>query len=75
MKVADILRTKGSVVKTVTPDKTALEFSRQLLTEQIGAMIVSDDGRSIAGIISERDLAYALGMHGSELAKIACLSL
>ena len=75
MKVADILRTKGSVVKTVTPDKTALEFSRQLLTEQIGAMIVSDDGRSIAGIISERDLAYALGMHGSELAKIVVSKL
>ena len=75
MKVADILRIKGSVVKTVTPDKTALEFSRQLRAEQIGAMIVSDDGRSIAGIISERDLAYALAVHGSELSKIVVSKL
>jgi CBS domain-containing protein len=75
MKVADILRIKGSVVKTVTPDKTALEFSEQLRAEQIGAMVVSDDGRSIDGIISERDLAYALAAHGSELSRIAVSKL
>jgi CBS domain-containing protein len=75
MKVADILRTKGSVVKTVTPDKTALEFSEQLRAERIGAMIVSDDGRSIEGIISERDLAYALAAHGSELPRITVSKL
>ena len=70
MKVADIIRTKGSVVKTVAPDKTALELSERLRAEQIGAMVVSDDGRSIDGIISERDLAYALAAHGSDLSRI-----
>jgi CBS domain-containing protein len=75
MKVADIIRIKGSVVKTVTPDKTALEFSEQLCAEQIGAMVVSHDGRSIDGIISERDLAYALAAHGSELSRIAVSKL
>jgi CBS domain-containing protein len=75
MKVADIIRIKGSVVKTVTPDKTALEFSEQLRAEQIGAMVVSHDGRSIDGIISERDLAYALAAHGSELSRIAVSKL
>jgi len=75
MKVADIIRIKGSVVKTVTPDKTALEFSEQLRAEQIGAMVVSDDGRTIEGIISERDLAYALAAHGSELSRIAVSKL
>jgi len=75
MKVADILRIKGSVVKTVTPAKTALELSEQLRAEQIGAMVVSDDGRSIDGIISERDLAYALAAYGSELSTIAVSKL
>ena len=75
MKVADILRIKGSIVKTVAPDKTALEFSEQLRAEQIGAMVVSDDGRSIDGIISERDLAYGLAAHGSELSRIAVSKL
>lgn len=75
MKVADIIRIKGSVVKTVTPDMTALELSEQLRAEQIGAMVVSHDGRSIDGIISERDLAYALAAHGSELSRIAVSKL
>ena len=43
MQVADILRIKGSTVKTVTPDKTALQLSEQLRDEQIGAAIVRDD--------------------------------
>ena len=30
MRVADILRIKGSTVKTVTPDETALELSEKL---------------------------------------------
>jgi CBS domain-containing protein len=54
MRVADILSIKGSTVKTVTPNETALEFSEKLRAAQIGAMIVSNDGNSIDGIISER---------------------
>jgi CBS domain-containing protein len=75
MKVADILRIKGSTVKTVTPDKTALQLSEQLRDEQIGAAIVSDDDKSIDGIISERDLAYGLAAHGSKLPGIAVSEL
>ena len=75
MKVADILRVKGSAVKTVTSDVTALEFSERLRAERIGAMIVSNDGRSIDGIISERDLAYGLAAHGGMLPKIAVSEL
>lgn len=75
MKVADILRVKGSAVKTVTSDVTALELSERLRAERIGAMIVSNDGRSIDGIISERDLAYGLAAHGGMLPKIAVSKL
>jgi CBS domain-containing protein len=70
MKVANILQIKGSVVKTVRPDTSARELSVRLHAEQIGAMIVSSDGRSIDGIVSERDLAYALAAHGSELPRL-----
>ena len=71
MKVADILKSKGPIVKTVRPDETALELSEHLRAERIGAMIVSKDGTSIDGIISERDLAYGLAVHGSKLPRIA----
>ena len=75
MKVADILRIKGSTVKMVTPDETALEMAEKLHAAQIGAMIVSEDGTSIDGIISERDLAYGLAEHGRELPRIAVSKL
>jgi CBS domain-containing protein len=67
MKVSDILQIKGSDVKTVRPDTSARELSVRLHVEQIGAMVVSSDGRSVEGMVSERDLAYALAAHGSEL--------
>jgi CBS domain-containing protein len=71
MKVSDILKIKGSNVKTVTPDTSARELSAQLRAEQIGAMLVSGDGRTIDGIVSERDLAYAIAAHGSDVPALA----
>jgi CBS domain-containing protein len=70
MKVSDILQVKGPAVKTVRPDTSARELSVQLRAEQIGAMIVSNDGKSIDGLVSERDIAYALAAHGEELPKL-----
>ena len=70
MRVADILRIKGSVVKTVQPHETALLLSGHLRAEQIGALVVSTDGNSIDGIVSERDLAYGLATYGSRLPTI-----
>jgi CBS domain-containing protein len=70
MKVADILRIKGSAVKTVPPHETALLASGHLRAGQIGALVVSRDGNTIEGIVSERDLAYGLATHGDRLPKI-----
>ena len=70
MKVSDILQVKGPAVKTVRPHTSARELSVQLRAEQIGAMIVSNDGKSIDGLVSERDLAYALATHGEALPKL-----
>ncbi|MGE5261295.1 MAG: CBS domain-containing protein [Actinomycetota bacterium] len=67
MKVADILRIKGSTVKTVPPHETALLASGHLRAAQIGALVVSRDGNTIEGILSERDLAYGLATHGDRL--------
>jgi CBS domain-containing protein len=64
-KVSDII-TKRSVL-TVTSDESIAALSRRLQKERVGAMIVSDDGVSIAGIISERDIAYALSLHRGDL--------
>jgi CBS domain-containing protein len=70
MKVADILRIKGSAVKTVPPHETALLASGHLRTAQIGALVVSTDGNSIEGIVSERDIAHGLATHRDRLPTI-----
>ena len=67
MKVSDIIQTKSSEVKTIRPQASARELSVRLHADQIGAMVVSDDGKSINGIVTERDLAYGLAAHGSAL--------
>jgi CBS domain-containing protein len=67
MKVSDILKTKGSAVITVRRDETVLDLSEKLRQERIGAAIVSMDGTTIDGIVSERDVAYAVAAHASRL--------
>jgi CBS domain-containing protein len=71
MKVSDIIQTKGSVVKTIRPEASARELSVRLHADQIGAMVVSSDDKSIDGIVTERDLAYGLAAYGTELPMIA----
>lgn len=67
MKVADILAFKGSVVITIKPSESVEALSRLLREKRIGAAIVSNDGRTIDGVISERDVAYGLSIHKGDL--------
>jgi CBS domain-containing protein len=60
MIVQSILRSKkNSHVLTIRPDDTILKFVQLLRLEDVGAMIVSKDGHSLDGIISERDVVLA----------------
>ncbi len=60
MNVESILRTKGSKVITVKPETSVGEVARTLRKAAIGAAIVSQDGRRVLGIISERDIVIGL---------------
>lgn len=59
MYVRDILQDKGSDVVTIGSDETVRSASQALAKARIGALPVLDDGR-LVGIVSERDIAYAL---------------
>lgn len=65
MQLSTILASKGGYVATVQPDATVAELVALLAEHRIGALVVSADGRTIAGIVSERDVVRALN-HGSE---------
>jgi CBS domain-containing protein len=75
MTVASILKIKGKIYKTVKPGETMREFAQHLKDDRIGAMIVTEDGTNIDGIISERDLAYGLAKHGAALPDMAVSEL
>ena len=67
MNVEGILRTKGTHVVTIRPNATIEELVGGLRNERIGAMVVSEDGRSVLGIISERDVVRGLAERGSRI--------
>ena len=66
MKVRDILGHKGGRVVTIRPDASVSTAVHRLVLERIGALVVSEDGRRVAGIISERDIVRAVSAHGAE---------
>ena len=67
ISVAEILKRKGTVVRIVVPGVPIQTFAQALQEEGIGAMVVKEADGTIAGIISERDLAYGFANHGSNL--------
>ncbi|GIH95055.1 CBS domain-containing protein [Planobispora siamensis] len=67
MLIGTILKGKGSHVATVRPDATVDELLTVLADNNIGAVVVSEDGSSIAGIVSERDVVRRLHDRGAEV--------
>jgi CBS domain-containing protein len=67
MNVEAILRAKGRHVATVRTDAPVATVVRDLANKGIGALVVSDDGRTVDGIISERDIVQALAAHGANI--------
>jgi CBS domain-containing protein len=66
MRIADIVRSKGSQVATVTVTTTVTGLLAELAIHNIGAMVViGPDG--MVGIVSERDVVRHLHEHGPEL--------
>ena len=67
MNVETILRNKGNWVATIRPDATIAEAVDMLHRERIGAIVVSNDGDGVDGILSERDIVAALAEQGTNL--------
>ncbi|HZS85789.1 MAG TPA: CBS domain-containing protein [Stellaceae bacterium] len=65
MNVEAILRAKGNAVATIPSGTTVAAAVRELKARGIGALVVSDDGRTPAGILSERDIVHAVAEHGA----------
>jgi CBS domain-containing protein len=67
MNIESILAGKGRAVSTIRPDATIAEAVRRMREERIGALVVSEDGRRIAGIISDRGIMNTIADRGVEV--------
>jgi CBS domain-containing protein len=67
MKIEAILKAKGSRVATVRPDMTVATACHRLKMEKVGALVVSNDGRTMLGMITERDIMQCLAAQGPAL--------
>ena len=70
MLVQHILAQKpNAVILTIRPENTVTEAIAMLAEKRIGALIVTRDGKTIDGILSERDIVRELGKRGVESLK------
>jgi CBS domain-containing protein len=61
MRINDVVRQKPSHdVVTISPTATVRELVALLAEHNIGAVVVSDDGEHVLGIVSERDVVRRL---------------
>lgn len=62
-KVADVLLRKGSHITTVTPQTTVLEALRIMAEQNIGSVMVLEEGHYL-GIVTERDYSRKVVLKG-----------
>ncbi|HEY9375725.1 MAG TPA: CBS domain-containing protein [Jiangellaceae bacterium] len=65
MRISDVIRAKGNAVVTVQPDTDVRTLLAVLAEHKIGAVVVSNDGGAVDGIVSERDIVRALAERGA----------
>lgn len=67
MRISDVLRSKGDAVYTITPEATVTALLAALAQHNVGALVVSADGSTVDGIVSERDVVRHLNDSGLEV--------
>jgi len=66
MLVQQILKSKGDdAVITIEPGTRVADAARILAERRIGGLVVSGDGQTADGILSERDIVRSLALRGA----------
>ena len=65
MRISDVVRRKGGHVVTIRSEETVERLLDLLAEHRIGALVVSDDGETVDGIVSERDVVRHLQKDGA----------
>lgn len=66
MLVQQILKAKGDTsVVTIKPGSAVVDAARILAERRIGGLVVTPDGETVVGIVSERDIVRLLAVRGA----------
>jgi CBS domain-containing protein len=68
--VTQLLEAKGREVHAIGPDARVIDALKLMAEKDVGALVVTEGGR-LAGIISERDYARKVILHGRSSQDIA----
>jgi CBS domain-containing protein len=66
MLVSQILKQKGDMVFTASPTDSVAAVAALLHARRVGAMVVLAEDRSVAGIVSERDIVRIVAEKGAD---------
>ncbi|CAN5487443.1 CBS domain-containing protein [soil metagenome] len=67
MRIGEVIRRKGSTVATLPAAATVHDLIELLVDKGIGAVVVSDSGDDVMGIVSERDVVRGLREVGADI--------
>lgn len=67
MRVSTILATKGASVATIDPHTTVADVVDELRLRGVGALVVSRDGLTVEGVVTERDVVRRLAERGDRV--------
>ena len=70
MNVSSILQVKGSDIMTVRPTETIQNAAMRLRLKGVGALVVSNDGVTLDGLITERAICDGVAAHGGGIAHL-----
>jgi len=66
MLVSQILKHKGDMVFTASPNDSVAAVAALLQARKVGAMVVLNEARDVAGIVSERDIVRIVAEKGGD---------
>jgi CBS domain-containing protein len=67
MRVSTILATKGASVATIDPQTSVADVVDELRLRGVGALVVSRDGLTVEGVVTERDVVRRLSERGDRV--------
>jgi CBS domain-containing protein len=67
VNVARVLKAKGSLVLTTTPETSIPDVCLKMRMHNVGALVVSRDGLHVDGMVSERDIVLGIAHEGEKV--------